>query len=72
MKKLLRCELEDKYLALLDENFSIKRENIANHDNIRQLVTKVLRLTNDGKHSRITSASKQNLSTDEDLQIRYI
>lgn len=72
VKKLLRCELEDKYLALLDENFSIKRENISNHDNIRKLATKVLRLTNDGRNSRITSASKQNLSTEEDLQIRYI
>lgn len=68
----MRSELEDKYLELLDENFTIKRENLANHDNIRKLVTKVLRLSSDGKNARINSSkSKQNLSTDEDLQIKY-
>lgn len=40
-----RADLEDKYLRLLDEHYALKKENHTNHDKIRKLVTRILRLT---------------------------
>ena len=69
--KLQRHELEDRYLSILDEHFSMKKENLTNHDKIRKLVTKILRLTSGSDRQRSSSAhTKASLSTDEDLQIK--
>lgn len=76
VSKLHRAELEDRYLSMLEELFSVKKENILNHDKIRRLITKIIRLTTVGggdSKIRINSAStKQTLSIDEDMQIRYL
>ncbi|KAJ6641277.1 hypothetical protein Bhyg_06212 [Pseudolycoriella hygida] len=76
VKKLNRIDLEDRYLELLDENFSIKRENTNNHDKIRRLVTKVSRLSSEDKRTRPNSSdthtTKSKLSTDENLKIKII
>lgn len=72
VKKLHRNDLEDRYLELLDENFAIKRENTDNHDKIRKLVTKVIRLSADDKRTRANSSdtSKSKLSIEENLKIK--
>lgn len=75
VRKLHRNDLEDRYLELLDENFAIKKENTSNHDKIRKLVTKVLRLSSDDKRTRPNSSDPSNttkgkLSTDENLKIK--
>lgn len=71
VSKLPRHDLEDRYLSLLDEHFALKKENVANHDKIRKLITKVMRLSHNDNGSRLNSAaSKQQLSTDEDLHLR--
>lgn len=76
VRKLHRNDLEDRYLELLDENFAIKKENTSNHDKIRKLVTKVLRLSSsEDKRTRpnssdTTNATKSKLSTDENLKIK--
>ncbi|XP_037043464.1 protein fantom-like [Bradysia coprophila] len=77
VKKLHRNDLEDRYLELLDENFAIKKENTSNHDKIRKLVTKVIRLSSDDKRTRPSSSdptntTKSKLSTDENLKIKII
>lgn len=74
VRKLHRNDLEDRYLELLDENFAIKKENTSNHDKIRKLVTKILRLSEDKRtrpnSSDTTNTTKSKLSTDENLKIK--
>ncbi len=75
VRKLHRNDLEDRYLDLLDENFAIKKENTSNHDKIRKLVTKVLRLSSEDKRTRpnssdTTNTTKSKLSNDENLKIK--
>ena len=73
VQKLHRNDLEDRYLQLLDENFAIKKENSCNHDKIRKLVTKVLRLAGtDDKRCRPNSSdvTKSKLSSEENLKVR--
>lgn len=74
VRKLHRNDLEDRYLELLDENFAIKKENVTNHDKIRKLVTKVLRLSSDDRRTRPNSSDttmkKSKLSIEENLKIK--
>lgn len=72
VRKLHRNDLEDRYLELLDENFAMKKENTSNHDKIRKLVTKVLRLSSEDKRTRPSSsdATKSKLTTEENLKIK--
>lgn len=80
VNKLSRVELEDRYITLLDEHFCVKKDNLLNHDKIRKLVTKIMRLSGEtnaaaaaGSSSvRALSASRANLTHDEDMQIRMI
>lgn len=64
-----RSELEDRYLSLLDEHFELKKENLSNHDKIRKLITKILRVSSESNRMNLNS-SKQNLTVDEDMQLR--
>lgn len=76
-----RAELEDKYLRLLDEHHALKQENHANHEKIRKLVTRILRLTGQ-RFGLKRSASVQQCAADvvgfeaecntvDVLQLRY-
>ncbi|XP_037927059.1 protein fantom-like [Hermetia illucens] len=43
--KLTRKDLEDKYIELCDENFFIKRQNNELQDKIKELTTKIVRIS---------------------------
>lgn len=66
--KLPRRELEDRYIALVDEHFAVKKENALNNEKIKKMATKLLRLSAEGK-SRGTPFPLQ-LSPNEHLEIQ--
>lgn len=63
-----RRELEDRYIALVDEHYALKKENAANNEKIKKMATKLLRLSAEGK-TRGTPFPLQ-LSPNENLEIQ--
>ena len=70
VSKLQRRDLEDRYIALMDEHFTLKKENAVNHEKIKKLATKLLRLSADGKSRG--AAFPQQLSPNENLEIQFV
>lgn len=68
ISRLPRRELEDRYIALVDEHFALKRESANNNEKIKKMATKLLRLSAEGK-SRGTPFPSQ-LSPNENLEIQ--
>lgn len=76
VSKLTRRDLEDNYINLCDDHFALKRENHANQEKIKRLITKLLRLTSSSLsefRSNLGSVplnkSRESLSMEEKMQI---
>ncbi|GAB0092622.1 hypothetical protein DMENIID0001_076290 [Sergentomyia squamirostris] len=67
--KLSRRDLEDSYINLCDEHFTLKRENHANQEKIKRLITKLLRITSFDMKST-SNRSRETLSVEERVQLR--
>uniref|UniRef100_A0A8W7PYN9 RPGRIP1 C-terminal domain-containing protein n=1 Tax=Anopheles coluzzii TaxID=1518534 RepID=A0A8W7PYN9_ANOCL len=68
VSKLTRRELEDKYLSLCDENYTIKKRFLEQEELIKRLKTKLSRLSNESNQrskSRLDMASSEHYSTDD-------
>lgn len=68
--KLPRHELEDRYIALMDDHFALKKDNANNHEKIKKMATKLLRLSAEGK-SKGTPFPLQ-LSPNEHLEVQLV
>lgn len=68
VSKLPRRELEDRYIALMDEHFAVKKENAFNNEKIKKMATKLLRLSSEGKSRG--APFPQQLSPNEHLEIQ--
>lgn len=66
--KLQRRDLEDRYIALIDEHFTLKKDNAANHEKIKKLATKLLRISADGKQRGVPFPMQ--LAPNENLEIQ--
>lgn len=63
VSKLTRRELEDKYLSLCDENYTIKKRFLEQEELIKRLKTKLSRLSNESNQrskSRLDMASSEH------------
>ncbi|XP_059612682.1 intraflagellar transport protein 74 homolog [Phlebotomus argentipes] len=67
--KMSRRDLEDSYISLCDEHFTLKRENHANQEKIKRLITKLLRITSFDIKST-SNRSRETLSVEERVQLR--
>uniref|UniRef100_A0A182PN89 RPGRIP1 C-terminal domain-containing protein n=1 Tax=Anopheles epiroticus TaxID=199890 RepID=A0A182PN89_9DIPT len=76
VSKLTRRELEDKYLSLCDENYTIKKRFLEQEDLIKRLKTKLTRLSNESNQrskSRLDMASSEHYRLhDLELQRREL
>lgn len=68
ISRLPRQEFEDRYIALLDEYYALKKENAANNQKIRKMATKLLRLSAEGKSRGVPFP--QQLAPNENLEIQ--
>lgn len=68
ISRLPRREFEDRYIALLDEYYAIKKENAANNQKIKKMATKLLRLSAEGKSRGLPFP--QQLAPNENLEIQ--
>ncbi|XP_050094052.1 uncharacterized protein LOC126576791 [Anopheles aquasalis] len=64
VSKLSRRELEDKYLVLCDENYTMKKRFLEQEDEIKRLKTRLMRLSNESPAFR-ASKSRLDLSSSE-------
>ncbi|XP_058123007.1 rootletin-like [Anopheles ziemanni] len=62
VSKLTRRELEDKYISLCDENYSMKKRFLEQEDQIKRLKTRLMRLSSE---STVRSKSRLDLSSSE-------
>ncbi|XP_035788062.1 trichohyalin-like isoform X2 [Anopheles albimanus] len=65
VSKLSRRELEDKYLVLCDENYTMKKRFLEQEDEIKRLKTRLMRLSNESPAGRPSSKSRHDLSSSE-------
>ncbi|XP_040156615.1 trichohyalin-like isoform X2 [Anopheles arabiensis] len=76
VSKLTRRELEDKYLSLCDENYTIKKRFLEQEELIKRLKTKLSRLSNESNQrskSRLDMASSEHYRLhDLELQRREL
>ncbi|XP_049294899.1 kinesin-related protein 4-like isoform X2 [Anopheles funestus] len=76
VSKLTRRELEDKYLSLCDENYTIKKRFLEQEEQIKRLKTKLTRLSNESNNrskSRLDMASSEHYRLhDLELQRREL
>uniref|UniRef100_A0A182M6C0 RPGRIP1 C-terminal domain-containing protein n=1 Tax=Anopheles culicifacies TaxID=139723 RepID=A0A182M6C0_9DIPT len=73
VSKLTRRELEDKYLSLCDENYTIKKRFLEQEEHIKRLKTKLTRLSNESNNrskSRLDMASSEHYSRLHDLELQ--
>uniref|UniRef100_A0A182WK88 RPGRIP1 C-terminal domain-containing protein n=1 Tax=Anopheles minimus TaxID=112268 RepID=A0A182WK88_9DIPT len=73
VSKLTRRELEDKYLSLCDENYTIKKRFLEQEEQIKRLKTKLTRLSNESNNrskSRLDMASSEHYSRLHDLELQ--
>uniref|UniRef100_A0A182XCR9 RPGRIP1 C-terminal domain-containing protein n=1 Tax=Anopheles quadriannulatus TaxID=34691 RepID=A0A182XCR9_ANOQN len=73
VSKLTRRELEDKYLSLCDENYTIKKRFLEQEELIKRLKTKLSRLSNESNQrskSRLDMASSEHYSRLHDLELQ--
>ncbi|XP_050072899.1 probable serine/threonine-protein kinase kinX [Anopheles maculipalpis] len=73
VSKLTRRELEDKYLSLCDENYTIKKRFLEQEELIKRLKTKLTRLSNESNNrskSRLDMASSEHYSRLHDLELQ--
>lgn len=70
VSKLQRRDLEDRYIALMDEHFALKKDNAINHDKIKKLATKLLRMSADGKQRG--APFPMQLAPNENLEIQLV
>lgn len=68
ISRLPRREFEDRYIALLDEYYALKKENAANNQKIKKMATKLLRLSAEGKSRGVPFP--QQLAPNENLEIQ--
>lgn len=68
VSKLERRELEDRYIALMDHHFALKKENANNHEKIKRMATKLLRISADGKQRG--APFPMQLAPNENLEIQ--
>ncbi|XP_055701850.1 uncharacterized protein MCAP_0864-like [Phlebotomus papatasi] len=67
--KMSRRDLEDNYISICDEHFTLKRENHANQEKIKRLITKLLRITSFDIKST-SNRSRETLSVEERVQLK--
>uniref|UniRef100_A0A182KG00 RPGRIP1 C-terminal domain-containing protein n=1 Tax=Anopheles christyi TaxID=43041 RepID=A0A182KG00_9DIPT len=73
VSKLTRRELEDKYLSLCDENYTIKKRFLEQEELIKRLKTKLTRASNESNQrskSRLDMASNEHYSRLHDLEVQ--
>ncbi|XP_052897864.1 kinesin-related protein 4-like [Anopheles moucheti] len=73
VSKLTRRELEDKYLSLCDENYTIKKRFLEQEELIKRLKTKLARLSNESNNrskSRLDMNSSEHYSRLHDLELQ--
>ncbi|XP_053674587.1 trichohyalin-like [Anopheles nili] len=73
VSKLTRRELEDKYLSLCDENYSIKKRFHDQEEQIKRLKTKLMRLSSESTNrskSRLDLNSSEHYSRLHDLELQ--
>lgn len=68
ISKLPRREVEDRYIALLDEYYALKKENATNNQKIKKMATKLLRLSTEGKNRGVPFP--RQLASNENLEIQ--
>ncbi|XP_031620520.1 uncharacterized protein LOC116339048 [Contarinia nasturtii] len=68
ISRIPRREFEDRYIALLDEYYALKKENAANNQKIKRMATKLLRLSAESKSRGATFP--QQLAPNENLEIQ--
>ncbi|XP_053665892.1 trichohyalin-like [Anopheles marshallii] len=73
VSKLTRRELEDKYLSLCDENYTIKKRFLEQEEQIKRLKTKLTRLSNESNtrsKSRLDMSSSEHYRRLHDLELQ--
>uniref|UniRef100_A0A182Y0V2 RPGRIP1 C-terminal domain-containing protein n=1 Tax=Anopheles stephensi TaxID=30069 RepID=A0A182Y0V2_ANOST len=66
VSKLTRRELEDKYLSLCDENYTIKKRFLEQEELVKRLKTKLTRLSNE---SNTRSKSRLDMASNEHYRL---
>ncbi|KFB44552.1 AGAP005468-PA-like protein [Anopheles sinensis] len=73
VSKLTRRELEDKYISLCDENYSMKKRFLEQEDQIKRLKTRLMRLSSEStgrSKSRLDLSSSEHYNKLHDLEVQ--
>uniref|UniRef100_A0A182J5K5 RPGRIP1 C-terminal domain-containing protein n=1 Tax=Anopheles atroparvus TaxID=41427 RepID=A0A182J5K5_ANOAO len=73
VSKLTRRELEDKYISLCDENYSMKKRFLEQEEQLKRLKTRLMRLSSEStarSKSRLDLSSSEHYNKLHDLEIQ--